>query len=199
MLLNELTLAALKGFMGDYTGSFTGSYIAKKMSLNQKSVANILNKLENEGLLKSKTAGKNKEFSLNLGNPEAVKNFIVAAEHLRTAEFLKTNPVVKEVLAKAKEAFAGIVVIFGSYAKGAQKKDSDLDVFVAGTYDRSKVSRVSELYNLQVSVKNYPPGAFRSALRNKDVLLTEVIKNHVIISGAEEFVNALMRDYYGKD
>lgn len=199
MLLNELTLNVLKEFMGDYTGSFTGSYIAKKMSLNQKSVANILNKMENEGLMKSRTMGKNKEFSLNLDNAEAVKNFIVAAEHLRTAEFLKKNPVIKEVLTKAGDAFDGVVVVFGSYAKGTQKKDSDLDVFVAGAYDRGKVSKVSELYNLQVSVKNYPASAFRRALRKKDVLLNEVIKNHVIISGAEGFVNAVMRDYHGKD
>lgn len=199
MLLNELTLSVLKEFMGDYTGSFTGSYIAKKRSLNQKSVANILNKLEDEGLLKSKTVGKNKEFSINLDNAEAVMNFIVAAEHLHTAEFLKKNPVIKEVLAKAGDAFTGIVVVFGSYAKVMQKKDSDLDVFVAGSYDRNKVSKISELYNLQVSVKNYPASVFNKALKKKDVLLTEIIKNHVIISGAEEFVNAVMEDYYGKN
>ena len=197
MLLNELALSVLKEFMGDYTGSFTGSYIAKKMSLNQKSVANILNKLEDDGLVKSKTVGKNKEFSLNLDNAEAVKNFIVAAEHLCTAEFLKKKPIIKEVLTKAGDAFDGIVVVFGSYVKGTQKKDSDLDVFVAGAYDRSKISKISELYNLQVSVKNYPASAFRRALRKKDVLLSEIIKNHVILAGAEEFVNAVMRDYLG--
>lgn len=199
MLLNELTLNVLKEFMGDYTGSFTGSYIANKMSLNQKSVANILNKMEDEGLVKSKTVGKNKEFSLNLDNAEAVKNFIVAAEHLRAAEFLKKNSVVKEVLVKARDTLDGIVIVFGSYAKGTQKKDSDLDIFVAGTFDKNKVSKVSELYNLQVSVKNYPESTFRNALKKKDVLVTEVIKNHVVIAGAEEFVNAVMRDYYGKD
>lgn len=199
MLLNELALSVLKEFMGDYTGSFTGSYIAKKMSLNQKSVANILNKLEDDGLVKSKTVGKNKEFSLNLDDAEAVKNFIVAAEHLHTTEFLKKNSIIKEVLAKAVDAFDGIVIVFGSYVKGTQKKDSDLDVFVAGEYDRNKISKISELYNLQVSVKNYPANAFSMALRKKDVLLSEVIKNHVIIAGAEEFVNAVVRDYYGKD
>src|SRR3989344_3413881 len=138
MLLNELRLAVLEEFLGDYTGSFTGSYIARKRSLNQKPVAKTLNRLEDEGFLRSRTAGNNKEFSLNLDNPEPVKNFIIAAEHLRTAVFLKKNPMVKEVLAKARPALGGIVVVFGSYAKGVQKKDSDLDVFVAGAYDRKK-------------------------------------------------------------
>jgi predicted nucleotidyltransferase len=197
MLLNENHVVLLEEFLGDYKGSFTGSYIAREKSLNQKSVANALNKLEDEGFLKSKTVGKNKEFSLNLDNLESVKNLVVAAEHIRTANFLKKNPLVKEVLAKTRTAFDGMVIVFGSYAKGTQKKDSDLDVFVAGTYDRNKVSNISELYNLQISVKNYPVSAFKRALKNKDILLGEILKNHVIISGAEEFVNAVMRDYYG--
>ena len=199
MLLSELGLAAIEEFLGNYTGSFTGSDIARKKSLNQKSVSNALNKLESEGFLKSNTVGKNKEFSLNLDNMETVKNFIVAAEHIRTANFLKKQALIKEIILKIGPAFNGIVIIFGSYAKGTQKKDSDLDIFIAGAYDRDKVYKVSELYNLQINVKNYPASAFRRALKSKDILLTEIIKNHVIISGAEEFVNAVMRDYYGKD
>ena len=199
MLLSELGLAAIEEFLGNYTGSFTGSDIARKKSLNQKSVSNALNKLESEGFLKSNTVGKNKEFSLNLDNMETVKNFIVAAEHIRTANFLKKQALIKEIILKIGPAFNGIVIIFGSYAKGTQKKDSDLDIFIAGAYDRDKVYKVSELYNLQINVKNYPASAFRRSLKNKDILLTEIIKSHVIISGAEEFVNAVMRDYYGKD
>ncbi len=199
MLLNKNYLVFLEEFLGDYKGSFTGSYIARKKFLNQKSVSNALNKLEDEGFLKSRTAGKNKEFFLNLDNLEYVKNLIMAAEHLRTANFLKKHPLIKEALAKSIHAFEGIVVIFGSYAKGAQKKDSDLDVFVAGTYNRSDVSKISKLYNLQISVKNYPANAFRRALKNKDILINEVLKNHIVIEGVEEFVNAILRDYYGQD
>ena len=152
MLLNDLRLAVIEEFLGDYTGSFTGRYIAGKKFLNQKSVANALNGLEDEGFLKSATIGRNKEFSLNLGNLDVLKNIITAAEHVRTVNFLNKNPLIKEVVTKAKPAFNGIVIIFGSYAKGAQKKGSDLDVFVAGTYEKDKVYKVSELYNLQISV-----------------------------------------------
>ena len=199
MLLSQLQLTVLEEFLGDYTGSFTGRYIARKRSLNQKSVSNTLNKLEDEGFLKNKTVGKNKEFYINLDNLESVKNFIVAAEHLRTANFLKKHPAVKEIILKTKQAFNGIVIILGSYAKGTQKKDSDLDVFVVGSFNKSMVEKVSDMYNLQVSVKNYPASALKRALRKKDILLTEIIKRHIIISGAEEFVNVVMRDYYGKD
>jgi len=199
MLLNELQAAVIEEFLGNYMGSFTGSDIAKKKSLNQKSVSNILNSLEDEGFLRSKTAGKNKEFSINMDNIEIVRNLITAAEHLRTANFLKKHPIIKEIIFKTKPHFNGITIVFGSYSKGIQKKDSDLDIFIAGTYSRNSIHRISELYNLQISVKNYPPDAFRRALKNKDILLTEVIKNHVIISGAEEFVNAVMSDYYGKN
>ena len=199
MLLNNLQLSVIEEFLGDYTGSFTGRYIAKKKSLNQKSVANILNKLEMEGFLRSTTVGRNKGFSLNLDNLESVKNLIVAAEHLRTAGFLRKNTLINEIIRKVKPAFDGIVIIFGSYAKGVQKKGSDLDIFIAGIYDRDKVHEVSGLYNLQISVKNYPQGIFKRALKNRDILLNEVLKNHIIISGIEEFINAVMMDYYGKN
>ncbi|MBI2543423.1 MAG: nucleotidyltransferase domain-containing protein [Candidatus Aenigmarchaeota archaeon] len=199
MLFNNLQLVVLEEFLGDYIGSFTGSYIARKKSLNQKSVANTLNKLENEGFLKSTTVGRNKQFFLNLDNIEAVKNLIVAAEHLHTVNFLKKYPMIKEIVLKTKQSFDGIVIIFGSYAKGTQKKDSDLDIFVAGTYNKNEVSGISELYNLQINVKNYPESTFKRAVKNKDILLNEIIKNHIMISGVEKFVNVIMRDYYGKD
>ncbi len=199
MLLDDLRLSVIEVFLGNYVGSFTGSYIARKKSLNQKTVANTLNKLEDEGFLKSTTVGRNKEFSLNLDNLESVKNLIVAVEHLRTANFLKKNPMVKEILLKAKLFLKGIVVVFGSYAKGTQKKDSDLDIFVGGTYNRDKIYEISKLYGIQVNVKNYSPDAFRRVLKTKDVLINEILKNHIIITSIEEFVNMVLREYYGQD
>jgi predicted nucleotidyltransferase len=31
----------------------------------------------------------------------------------------------------------GLIIIFGSYAKGIQKDDSDLDLFIVGKYKKS--------------------------------------------------------------
>ena len=111
MILNVNT-EIFEEFLGDYTGFFTGSFIAKKKKLNQKTTSNYLQNLEKKGILKSKMQGKNKNYFLNLENKEIVKNFILAVEHLRTLEFYKRNLVIKEISEKIKEHIKGSALIF---------------------------------------------------------------------------------------
>src|SRR3989338_7251801 len=126
MLLNH-QIKIFEEFLRDFNSELTGSFIAKKKGLNQKTVSNYLNRLEKEAILKSKTQGKNKLYSLNLNNKETVKNFIIAAEHIRTVNFYKRNILIKEIAEKMQNLIMGTAVIFGSYAKITQKQDSDLD------------------------------------------------------------------------
>ena len=128
----DINTEAFEEFLGDYTGFFTGSFIAKKKKLNQKTTANYLQSLEKEGILKSKIQGKNKNYFLNLENKEIVKNFILAVEHLRAIQFYEKNLVIKEILEKINRYINGSALIFGSYAKGIQKKYSDLDILIIG-------------------------------------------------------------------
>lgn len=196
MLLNDLTLSVMEEFIRGYTSDFTGSQIAKKRGLNQKSVSNYLRRLEKEGFLISKIIGKNRHFLLNLEDPETIINFISAIEHFKTISFFKKNLLVKEVMGKIKSSCHGTMVIFGSYAKGTQKKDSDLDMFITGSYNQKKMSEVSEMYGLDISIKNYTDNIFTKALTKKDPLLAEIIKDHIIVSNVEDFVSKVIRLYY---
>ena len=191
MLLNELRLRIIEEFIIDYKIQLTGSYIAEKKGFNQKSVSNALLELEKEGFLKSKSSGKNKLFSMNLDNKENIINFISAVEHLRIIMFYNKNTLIKEIAGKIKESCSGIILIFGSYAKNKQKKDSDLDVFVAGKVNSKKIDQLSEIYRISINVKNYPISIFEKNLRANDILLNEIKKDHVIISGAEKFVSVM--------
>jgi len=199
MLLNDLRLKILEEFVSDYSAMLTGSFIAKKKALNQKSVANALLELEREGFLKSKTYGKNRQFFLNFADLEMVINLLSAAEHLRTIKFYKKNPLAKEVISKIIPLCSGIVMIFGSYAKGLQRKDSDLDVFVMGRCNEKQIQKISEAYRLEINVKKYPEEYFKRLESRKDILLKEVIRNHIIVSDVQHFVVNLARFYYGKD
>ena len=127
MLLKK-QLLIFEEFLRDLSLQLTGSYIAKKKKLNQKTVSNYLNKLESEQILKSKTEGKNKLYSLNLKNREITTNFIIAAEHLRTINFYKNNLLIKEIVEKIKPKIKGITIIFGSYAKNTQKNGEKFDM-----------------------------------------------------------------------
>ncbi len=188
MLLNDYgrnQIWVFEEFLGDYGAQLTGSSIARKKGLNQKSVSSCLKRLEKEHILKSRTEGKNKLYLLNLENREVVKNFIAAAEHLRAIRFYEKNPVVREIAEKISPHIKGMALVFGSYAKGNQKRDSDLDIMVIGKADEKEIDTVSKTYGVEISLKIYPE--FR-----KDILTEEAIKNHIAIKNAEQLVEAMM-------
>lgn len=199
MLLNDLRLEILEEFVGDYSAMLTGSSIAKSRGLNQKSVANALSELEKKGFVKSKLSGKNRQFFLNFDDTEMLVNLLSSVEHLRTIKFYEKNPLVKEVASNIIPFCSGIVAVFGSYAKGKQRKESDLDLFVIGKCNEKEIGKISDAYNLEISVKKYPEGYFKRPEAGKDVLLKEVIRNHIILSDVQQFVANLARCYYGKD
>src|SRR3989344_4895193 len=87
-------------FLGDYSVGLTGSFIDKKKKLNQKTTANYLYALEKEGILKSKTQGKNKNYFLSFDNKEILKNYILTVEHIKAIEFYNENLVIKEISEK---------------------------------------------------------------------------------------------------
>ena len=194
-----MRLKIIGEFLTDYSTALTGSHIASKHGLNQKSVANALNDMQKDGLLKYKTYGRNKQFSLNLGYGESVVNMMAAVEHLKTVEFYGKHLVIKEVATKILPHCNGIVAVFGSYAKGLEKKDSDLDVFVAGSCNKKEIRRIGEIYHVDISVQNYPMDLFGPSLQKKDIFLTEILKGHVIIRDPEGFISAFIKFYYGKD
>ena len=75
MLLDKNKYIVLKEFAHEEKGLY-GSMIAKKNTLNQKTVSNVLSFLEKENILNFKTEGKNKIYSLNKkisGNKEILE------------------------------------------------------------------------------------------------------------------------------
>jgi len=198
MLLNDVVVRVIEHFLRDYAGSCYGSAIAKASGLNQKTVSNVLNRLEEHGFLKSTIVGKNKEFKLRFDDLEKAKRFLLGVENARTLRFLDENLKVKEVFSKTNQFIKGVVLVFGSYAKGNQKKDSDLDVFIAGEYDARKLKQAASLYGIEVNVKHMSRENFRKALKEKDLLIKEVVSDHIILRGTEEYLDFVLSDYYGR-
>lgn len=163
----------------------TGSTIAQKTSINQKTVANYLTRLEEERILISQTQGKNKIYHLHLENKPIITNFISAIEHFRTIECYKKNALIKEIAQKLTQTTTGSIVLFGSYAKQKQKKDSDIDIYILGTADEMAIEKIANRYRVMINPKHYP--TFQH-----DILTQEVIENHIIIKNVEQFVEAML-------
>lgn len=184
MLLDNKPLGILGCFADDYGKRVYGRDVAKKLKMNQKTVSNILNKLETEGILKFSVEGKNKYYYLNKFNPN-IKEIIKLIEIDRKIKFVERHKRIKDLFNKLEERADGILVIFGSYANFSSGKNSDLDVFVLGTV--KEVKDLEHLYNIKINIVEVEKQAFNK----NDVLVKEVIKNHVILKGSEEFVNLI--------
>ena len=89
-------------------------------------------------------------------------------------EKLKTN----NRLTDSPETDEKLIVLFGSYAKNLAKKDSDIDIYIE-TKNRN-IKKVVEEIHPKINVKIGP-------FDLKSPLIREIIKDHVIIRGLEEF------------
>jgi len=135
--------------------------IARALNESHSTILRKINELLKENVLDYKKEGKNKIFF--------IKNNLKAKKH----------PELSIILEDIKKDFSkGMIILFGSYAKGIPKKDSDIDIYLETNNNNIK-TRVKET-NSKLSIKI---GKFDT----KSLLIKEIIKNHIIIRGLEDF------------
>ena len=71
-----------------------------------------------------------------------------------------------------------LIILFGSYAKGLARKDSDIDIYIE-TKNRNVKKEIEDIHT-KINVKI---GTFDS----NSSLIKEIIKDHIIIKGIEDF------------
>lgn len=145
----------------------------------------VLDDLERKGALSSATKGRIRLFTLR-DTPQA-RDYLILAEHYKRICFIESGSLLCGIAEKVLRHAEGMVLLFGSYAKGLQKKASDFDILVVGSADREAFRRISALYGVPIDLKETSPDIFRKTLRT-DVLIQEVLEDHIALRGAEELV-----------
>lgn len=181
----------MRQFLKDYNKEIYGRELVKKVKISQKNIALTLGELEKEGILLSKTKGNMRYFSLNKRNP-LYKNYIFLAEVENSIEFFKKNPKILQVLEDIDKK-GKIICIFGSYAKGTQKKFSDLDLFIVGKFNEEEIKKAGGDYGLDVNINGGSMSDFVSSLREKSSLMNEILESHVLVSGYEKFIEEVVK------
>lgn len=184
MLLNDNPFKVLTEFCSDYSKRIYGGQVAKKLRMNQKTVANILNSLEKQNIVKYSTEGKNKYYFLNKLNPQ-ISDILKIIELERKNQFIRKYPALKELFSILEKRASGTLIIFGSYANFTSNEKSDLDVFILGK--SGDVEDLEEKYNLKINIVKSNKNKFNK----EDTFIKEVIKNHIILKGVEEFIDLI--------
>ena len=151
--------------------------IAKKLSESHTTISRKLNNLKNENVVDKRKEGKNSIFFLKKNIIS--QNYILQTELYKTIKLLKKHPelsiIFEDILNKTNEK---MIVLFGSYVKGLNKKNSDIDIYIE-TKSRNTKKLIENIHS-KINVKI---GTFDI----KSPLIKEIIKDHIIIRGVELF------------
>ena len=151
--------------------------IARVLNESHSTVLRKINELSRENILDYRKEGKNNIFFIK--NNLKAKNYVYSAEIHKLNKALKKHPELSIIFEDIKKNFPkGMIILFGSYAKGNSKEDSDIDIYLE-TNDNGVKNKVNGL-NSKLSIKI---GRFDT----KSLLIKEIIKNHLIIRGLEDF------------
>ncbi|MDD3621811.1 MAG: hypothetical protein PHQ81_05355 [Methanofollis sp.] len=184
---NDLQVLAL--FSDGYDREYYIREVCTHLPLSHGTAQTVLVRLEEKRVLASSQHGKIRLFQIKPG--EISIQYFVLAEIYKKIQCMEEHPSLSEVMDRVSSFTRGTTLLFGSYAKAMETEASDLDVFVAGTYDEQEVAKIGEMYDVEINVKAYPETAFDQKYRS-DPLVREVKKNHIVWKNAELFVRAVM-------
>jgi len=189
--ITENTLQVLALFTNDFGREYYVREVEKLLKISPRTSQLILEDLEDRGIIVSKIRGKIKTFKLNPS--EFTKRYLVFVEQYKAIAFLEKKLLIKEIIEKITPHIKGIGLIFGSYVKKLEKEDSDLDIFVAGSYNKERIKKISKNLGIEISVKCYPIKTFEKNSA-KDILLKEVLKNHIVFVNVEQFIQKVLKN-----
>ncbi len=188
--VNNMDLKVLSLFTKGYEKEYYIREVEKILNISSRTALVTLAKLEKIGILESQTKGKIKTYIIR--KSIISREFFLLTEQYKKIQFLEKNHLIKEVLEKTDVFLEGIVIVFGSYAKGIQKDDSDLDLFIVGKFDEKNIKEVGKKYGININIKSYPKKIFEKEI-NEDILLKEIVNNHILIKYAEKFVRRVVK------
>jgi len=192
--ITQTTLKIIGLYTDNYKKSIHLREISRETDVDVKSIQIQLKKLERINVLSSILRGRNKEYALNLDNV-ITKYYLIMAESFTSIIYLKKHFLIKKILGEIGKKMDDPLILFGSFVKGGYTKESDIDLFVISEkkIDKGMVLKVSDLVNRDINIKSSNKVQFLNGLRRNDPLVNEVVSNHIILKGIDEFCEIMWR------
>lgn len=188
--VNNKSFEILSLFTKGYDKEYYIREVERLVKISSRTALLALDDFEKSGILESKSRGKIKNYYIKKSSLS--REFFILAEQYKKVRFFERNHLVREIFDKIDNFLDGLVIVFGSYAKGKEKKDSDLDLFIIGNCNNKKIKAVGKKYGIEINIKKYPMEIFEKEM-NEDYLLKEILENHILIKNGENFVNKVVK------
>jgi len=157
--------------------SFHTRALAKRLKTNPMMISRKIKELRDSNILDYKEEGKNKIYFIK--DTAEARMYIYMAERYKLIKVLERYPFLRLIVDEIqKNKKIKLAVLFGSYAKGLAKKDSDIDIYIETL--NQKIKKELELISSKLNIKT-------GKYDKKNLLIKEIEKNHIILKGAEVF------------
>jgi len=191
---NYLKILAL--YRTDYAASLHVRAVAKLLGTSHVTILPHLKQLGKSKILQHERVGRNKQYRLNQDNI-LTKYYLTTTEELVTIEYLEK----KQFIRKLAEHLNVIdtsnpLILFGSYADNSATDESDIDLFSIGTLTRDQTNDIKKFestFGKKINIKTATTENFNTALRTGDILIKEIVRNHIILCNPDLFVTMLWR------
>lgn len=169
-------------FLAKKGETFTLLELSKSTNIPYTSLHRTVANMENTTEIETK--GKSKLIKIKWN--EITKAHLTIASYEEKKEFTKKQHIIKRIEDKSKD----ITLIFGSYAKGTQTKNSDIDVMIINK-NGNKTTDFSDLeilFNVKINPMFFKEKEFIEMLKDKEENVgKQALKNHVLLSGFSDF------------
>lgn len=175
----------------DTEKKFTINEIARTLNEHYSLVHRTVNKLAKEGVIAKNKVGKSYVCSVNAEN-EKTFALMQLSEIEKREEMYNANKELRIILDDFIESLrkdVEAVILFGSYAKGQETRESDIDILLITKkkLDIDKITRnIYAKYGKEISPITLSPADFEKQ-RDK-AIIKEVMNYHYVLRGTECFV-----------
>ena len=183
----------LKLLLSSKEEEFSIRSISRKTSIDYKSAYISVMQLVKSKAVSSRKIGQAVLCRINKFNTD-----IFRAETIRRKELLERKQfyVLHDYFKDIKEPFF-ILLLFGSYASGSQRRGSDIDLMlIADNEDiRKKAKEAVSLIPLDIHLADFNSIEFLSMLKTTEFNVgKEAMKNNIILFGIEDYYRLVQND-----
>ena len=175
---------------------FNTTELSGDMSINKGAISKILTSLEKDSLIIVNRKGKIKIFKLNGQN--AFVTQIMMPVFSMEDEFFKN--IKKSITKSFPLEYIASVILYGSYAKGTERLDSDIDIMVVAKNSifekkcepvREKLSSIFLDKGLLLTIDIISRKEFRRLYMQKEPAVLSIAKTGIVLKG--ENINEMIR------
>ncbi len=175
----ETKLTIMSEFFEDPQKAFGIRELSRRVRINHATVRQYLNKLVKEGLIKKRKETTFNTFTSNITEQYLNFKLYYNLEKLRKSELID--------LLK-KEFDFPTIVLFGSYVKARDAKDSDIDICVITNIKKElQLKHYESLLNRKIGLHLYTKHEFQN-LKQKNPELINSFANGIVLDGELEII-----------